>query len=118
MIYTSLNLMKGQNMTPVITIPERDEEHERILAVVFNLAPSQAVVLSCILRSVAVTTEQLTDYAGTKSHIKIAISRARTRLREHGFDIVSKNNVGYWIEPEVKRGIEARIGEYLNVDPK
>lgn len=98
-------------------VPERDESHERILAVAFNLSPSQAAVLSCILRSVAVTTEQLTEYAGTKSHVKIAVSRARSRLKDFGFDIVSKSNVGYWIEPEDKRGIEEKLREYYDAAP-
>ena len=100
-------------MTPLLTVAERDEEQERLLGIVFNLAPSQAAVVSCLLRSVTVTTAELSGYVDAKSHVKIAVSRARARLRELGYDIHSKTNVGYWITQDDKKSIEEKVNEFL-----
>lgn len=100
-------------MTLPVKVTERDLEHERLIGVVFNLPPSQACVLSCLLRNTVVSTEELSDYVGNKSHIRIAVSRARLRLEESGFSIHSQNRAGYWLEPSDREGIERSLREFL-----
>lgn len=99
-------------MSTTITVANRDEEHERLLGIVFNISPAQAAVLSCIMRSTAVTTDELQRYSGNKSHVKIAVSRVRARLKEYGYDINSKKDVGYWIEPDDKKGLEGLVNDF------
>lgn len=93
-------------MTDTLTLPERDREHERLLGVVFNLSPAQAAIVSCLVRGTMASTEQLAAYAEVGSPVKVMVSRARARLKDHGFDIMSKMDVGYWIEPSDSKGIE------------
>lgn len=94
-------------------IAERDEEHEQVLAMVFKLSPAQSAVLSCLLRSFVASPTELLEYTGSKSYIKVPVSRVRAKLREHGFDIKSKMELGYYIEPEDKTGINEMVTDYL-----
>jgi DNA-binding response OmpR family regulator len=100
-------------MNEAITIPARDEEHERVLGIVFDISPAQASVLSCLTRIQVATGDQLLEYSGSKSNIKVVVSRTRTKVKEKGFDIKSKINVGYWIEPDDKKGIEKMVSRFL-----
>jgi|GEM_PF-2893436 len=100
-------------MTETIDLPERDREHERVLGIVFDISPAQASVLSCLSRSVTATADELLTYSGSKSHIKVVVSRVRAKLKEHGLDIKSKMNVGYWIEPDDRKAIEKMVTKFL-----
>lgn len=100
-------------MNNAITLAERDREHESILGIVFDISPAQAGVLSCLLRSTVATGDQLLEYTGSKSHIKVVVSRTRFKLQAKGFDIKSKMNVGYWIEADDKKEIEKLVSKFL-----
>jgi len=100
-------------MSEITSLPERDEEHERLLAILFSLSPAQAGVVSCLTRGVTATTSQLQAYVGDKTPIKVAVSRARARMLDHEIDIMSRIHVGYWIEPvhqdKIKRMVDERF---------
>lgn len=96
-----------------LTIPKRDPEHERVLGIVFDLSPAQASVLSCLTRGTVATANQLLTYAGVKPPMKVVVSRARAKLKTHGFDIKSRIGVGYWIEPDDRKGIEEAVNKFL-----
>lgn len=98
-------------MNETIQLPDRDEEHERLLAILFKLSPAQAGVVSCLTRGVTATTDQLQRYVGDKTPIKVAVSRARSKMLDHGIEIMSRMHVGYWIEPEQQARIEALMEE-------
>lgn len=100
-------------MTEALTLPEKDQEHERILGMVFDISPAQASVLSCLSRATVATADELLAYAGAKSHIKVVVSRTRAKLQMHGFDIQSKHGVGYWIAPDDKKGIDKMSKAFL-----
>jgi DNA-binding response OmpR family regulator len=100
-------------MNNAITLPERDREHERVLGIVFNISPAQASVLSCLTRGTVATSEELLAYSGVKSFIKVVVSRTRAKLKEYGFDIKSKMEVGYWIEAEDRKAIEWMVKEFM-----
>jgi hypothetical protein len=100
-------------MNEAITLPPRDAEHERILSIVFDISPQQASVLSCLSRAQVVTADELLEYTGAMSHIKVVVSRTRSKVREKGFDIKSRMGAGYWIEPDDKKGIEALVQKFM-----
>jgi hypothetical protein len=100
-------------MNNAITLPERDPDHERVLGIVFGISPAQASVLSCLLRIAVATGDELLTYTGSKSHIKVAVSRTRYKLQGKGFDIKSKMGVGYWIEADDKKGIEKLVAKFV-----
>lgn len=100
-------------MNAPITLPDRDTEHERVLCIVFGVSPAQATVLSCLARATIVTADELLAYAGIKDYIKVVVSRTRSKLREHDFDIKSRKGLGYWIEPEDKQGIENVVNKFM-----
>lgn len=100
-------------MEDTLTIPTRDKEHERVLGIVFDISPTQSSVLSCLSRATVVTGKELLDYGDATSHIKVIISRTRSKLRAYGMDIHSKQEVGYWLTPEDKRQIERMVNKFL-----
>jgi len=100
-------------MEDTISLPERNQEHERLISIVFGVSPAQASVISCLARGVSANSEQLLAYTNTRSHVKVAVSRARHKLSLHGFDIKSKMGVGYWIEADDKRGIEKMLADFV-----
>lgn len=100
-------------MSEHIVLPERDREHERVLGILFNISPAKASVLSCLTRGTIATGDELLAYTGTKSHIKVAVSRTRSKLKDHGFDIHSKPEVGYWIEAAHRQKIEEMVVNFL-----
>lgn len=95
------------------TLPKRDIEHERVLGIVFDLSPAQASVLSALVRGGITTPDELLAYSGVKPPIKVVVSRARTKLRNHGFDIKSRISVGYWMEPEDKEGVADAVTKWV-----
>jgi len=100
-------------MNDTLTIPARDREHERVLGIVFDISPSQSAVLSCLARATLVTGQELMDYVGQTSHIKVVVSRTRTKLKAFGLEINSKQEVGYWLTPEDKKTIEKMANRFL-----
>ena len=96
-----------------ISLPIKDEEHERVLGIVFDISPAQASVLSCLCRGTIATTAQLIGYTGTKPPIKPVVSRTRKKLRDHKISIHSKANVGYWLEPEDRLRVENMVKNFL-----
>lgn len=100
--------MQGQ-----LALPKRDLEHERVLGIVFDLSPAQASVLSALTRGGIITPDQLLEYTGVKPPIKVVVSRARAKLRNHGFDIKSRIFAGYWMEPEDKAGVEDAVTKWV-----
>lgn len=100
-------------MNEQITLPERDQEHERVLGIVFDISPAQASVLSCLSRGTVATSDELLAYTGVKSNIKVIVSRTRAKLRTYGYDIKSRMGVGYWIEAEDRRGVEGAVQKFL-----
>lgn len=99
--------------TTAISLPERDNEHERIISIVFNIPMQQAALVSCLARGAVATTQQLQDYLESKTHPKIVVTHARSRLREDGMDIKSKWNVGYWMEEDTRNQIASRITAFM-----
>lgn len=99
-------------MHTTLALPARDEEHERVLSAVFDLSPSQSSALSCLVRANVVSSDELARFTGVQSMVKIVVSRTRKKIAEKGFSIKSKADVGYWIEPEDKRGIEKYVAEF------
>lgn len=100
-------------MNGTLTLPERDQEHERVLGIVFDISPAQAAVLSCLSRANVVSSDELLKFAEAKSNIKVVVSRTRAKMKEKGFDIKSKMGVGYWVEPDDKKGIEKLVKRFL-----
>lgn len=100
-------------MSDTLTLPARDEENERMLGVVFDISPAQASVLSCLTRATIATADELLAFSGSKSHIKVVVSRTRAKLKEKGFDIQSKHGVGYWITAEDKDGIKKLVAQFM-----
>lgn len=100
-------------MNNVINLPTRDREHERVLGIVFDISPAQASVLSCLSRAKIVTANELKTFTGLKSLAKIAVSRTRHKVREHGFDINSKKGVGYWMTAEDQAGVTDKVNEFM-----
>lgn len=100
-------------MNETITLPERDVEHERVLSILFDISPAQASVLSCLARAKVVGSDTLLKYTGTKSQIKVVVSRTRQKVQELGLDIKSKMGVGYWIEKDDKDKIEALVRKFM-----
>lgn len=110
---STVKMEAGTANLETMDLPERDFDQERVLALTFDLSPSQASVVSCLLNVFVVPPLHLMEYVGAKSNIKVPVSRARAKLREHGFDIKSRMEVGYYLEPEDKRGIEKMLADYL-----
>lgn len=100
-------------MNEVISIPDRDPEHERVLGVVFNISPAQARVLSCLCRGTIVSADELLHYTGAKSNIKVVVSRTRAMLKELGMDINSKMGVGYWMDADAKERVADCVSKFL-----
>lgn len=100
-------------MTEPITVAERDPEYERLLGIVFNVSPAQASALSCLIRSTVVSSADLLEHTGSKSQVKVIVSRTRSQMRTFGFDIHSKKEVGYWIEPADKQGIKKKVDDFV-----
>lgn len=100
-------------MNEALSLPERDQEHERVLGVVFDISPAQASVLSCLCRGTIVTGDELLAYTGAKSEIKVVVSRTRAKMRELGMDIHSKINVGYWMDAEDKERVGSHVDKFL-----
>ena len=100
-------------MNTTLALPKRDTDHERVLGIVFDTSPAQASVISCLCRSTIVSSKELLKYTGTKSHIKVAVSRARQKLQAHGLDIKSRIGVGYWIEAEDRHRIETIVEAFI-----
>ena len=100
-------------MNDTITLPERDREHERVLGIVFNLSPAQASVLSCLCRGTVASNDELLEYTGSKSNIKVVVSRTRLTIRQHGFDIKNRMGVGYWMEAADRKGVEALATKFV-----
>lgn len=100
-------------MSEQIAVAERDPEYERLLGIVFNISPAQSSALSCLMRSVVVASGDLLAHTGSKSQVKVIVSRTRAQLRSHGFDIQSKKEVGYWIEPADKIGIKEKVDAFV-----
>lgn len=101
-------------MNEVVEHTSRDREHERVLGIVFDISPAQASVLSCLCQNPLATADELLKHSGSKSHIKVVVSRTRSKLQAHGFDIKSKMGVGYWITAEDKAGIDAMVQKFIN----
>lgn len=95
------------------TMPEKDEEHERILGIVFDISPAKASILSCLCRGTGATTQQLVTFAGVTSPVKPMISRMRKKLEEHGLAIESKMGVGYWMSPEDRVRVGRIVDEFV-----
>lgn len=101
-------------MTATIALPEKDQEHERILGVIFDLSPAQAATLSCLARVALIDGDRLLEFTGNAPPIKVAVSRTREKLRLHDMDIESKLGVGYWISPEHRAIIEGMVEKFVN----
>jgi len=100
-------------MQAEITIPKRDPEHERVLGIVYDISPAQAAVLSCLCRGTVVTGDELMAFSGIKPPVKVVISRTRAKMKEHGMDIRSKINVGYWMDAEDRQDIQRSVDDFL-----
>lgn len=100
-------------MNETLSIPARDHEHERVLGVVLNISPAQASVLSCLCRGTIVTGDELLEYTGAKSNIKVVVSRTRAKLKELGMDIKSKIGVGYWMDAADKDRVSGIVNKFL-----
>lgn len=96
-----------------IMMPARDNEHERVIGIIFDIPPQQAAIVSCLARGAVATTRQLWGYLGSKSPPKIAMSHVRQRLRDEGLEIKSKLNVGYWMEEPTIEEINKRVDAFL-----
>lgn len=101
-------------MNETLAIPIRDHDHERVLGVVFDISPAQASVLSCLCRGTIATGDDLLEYTGAKSNIKVVVSRTRAKLKELGMDIKSKIGVGYWMEASDKDRVAAAVAKFLD----
>lgn len=100
-------------MNDTITLPQRDRDHERALGIVFNISPAQASVLSCLSRGVVASTNQLLEYSGSKSQMKVIINHVRKALAPHDLVIHSKQHVGYWIDADNRSTIETMVMNFL-----
>ena len=96
-----------------ISIPERDNEYERVIAIVFNMTPQQAALVSCLSRGAVATAEQLKEYLNTETHPKIVVHHVRAKLNEKGIDIKSKWNAGYWMEEDTINAIKAEVDTFI-----
>lgn len=92
-------------------LPSRDIDQERALVMALNLSPGQAAVLSCLMRTVRATSEDLDEYTGF-SHAKVFVSKVRQKLKPNGVTIHSKTDIGYWIDPSGKEILEDIIKPY------
>ena len=93
--------------------PKRDRDHERLLGIVFGLSPAQAGVLSYLSRGTYATSDQLLEYIGAKSNIKVVVSRTRAKVKEYGVEIKSRIRVGYWIEADEREKVQGVVNDYL-----
>lgn len=96
-----------------IMMPERDNEHERVIGILFDIPPQQAAIVSCLARGAVATTRQLWSYLGSKSPPKIAMAHVRKRLRDDKLEIKSKLGVGYWMEEPTIEEINKRVNTFL-----
>lgn len=95
-----------------VSLPERDVDQERALVMALKLSPGQAAVLSCLMRTIHATSDELNEYTGF-THIKVFVSKTRQRLRKLGVDIKSRADIGYWIEPQDKEVILELLKPYM-----
>lgn len=99
--------------TENISLPERDNDLERIIGIVFDLPPQQAAIVYGLSKGAVATPKQLMDFLGTNTHPKIAINHIRTRFKDEGLSITSRWNVGYWMDEDTRQKIDTRIREFL-----
>lgn len=99
-------------MSKVSLVPERHIDQERALMMALKLSPAQAGVLSCLMRCVSATIEDLNEYTGL-SHSKVFVSKARQKLKPHGIDIEVKPEIGYWLEPASKEILTDMLKPYM-----
>lgn len=100
-------------MNASTALPERDEEQERVIGIVFDVPPQQATIIYCLSKGAVVSTQELHEYLGTKTPPKVAVFHAREALRAKGMDIKSKWGVGYWMDEDTRTGIELRVRGFL-----
>lgn len=96
-----------------LELPARDADHERVIAIVLDMPPQQARLVSLLSRGAVATTKQIRDYLESKTHPKIAISHARSKLRAMGLDIKSKYHIGYWMDEADRERIDALVKEFI-----
>jgi hypothetical protein len=101
-------------MTETAALPERDTEHERVISILFSLPPLPSSVVSCLSRAPMCTSAELSAFTGAKSKIKIAISKARTKLREHNLTINSRLGAGYWMDAPDRKALDDMVQSFLS----
>lgn len=93
--------------------PDHDVDHERIVGIVFDLPPQQAILVSWLARGAIANTDQISDYLGSKTQPKIVVSLARTKLKEVELDIQSKWGTGYWMNDDDRAVVNASVKKFL-----
>lgn len=93
--------------------PDHDVDHERIVGIVFDLPPQQAILVSWLARGAIANTKQIAEYLGSKTLPKIIVSHARTKLKEYELDIQSRWGTGYWMNDEDRAVVNASVQKFL-----
>lgn len=103
-------------MSATKQMPERDEEHERLLSIVFDISPAQAAILSLLCRAAPATTEQVKEFADLKSDPKSVIWHLRSKLSAYDVELKSRRAIGYWIERDDREKVQQRTDTYISCE--
>jgi hypothetical protein len=71
----------------------------------FKLSPSLAKLLMIMLEETLVTTKEVSDKYKIATDGRVAMYRLRNYLRGYDIEIMSRRELGYWLEPSTKQKV-------------
>lgn len=80
----------------------------------FRIPPSLANLLSMLISTPYVTTEEVEKQLGACKDLKVAICRLRKMLVSYEIEIKSRRFSGYWIEEATKDRIRAMLTDKVS----
>ena len=86
-------------------------QNNEILAVTFKLTPVLNNLMGLLLALPNVTPEMIRQRLEIASDAKVGMHRLRKHLEPFGVAIVSRRNLGYWLEDETKLHVRKLVAE-------
>jgi hypothetical protein len=107
----------------ILELEDENEDLKRMLGqkdrrydVAFNLPRAQARLLGLFMTVPVVTKEMVEERLGIATNARVAIHRLRQSLYSHEVFIKAQVGVGYWLTPEMKARVKAKV-EAVGVIP-
>lgn len=86
-------------------------QNNELLAVTFKLTPVLNNLLGLLLALPNVTPEMIRQRLEIASDAKVGMHRLREHLKPFGIKIMSRRNLGYWLEDDIKIQVRKLIAE-------